>query len=217
MTPNYYITELLWIQKVFTALHFFYILLCYSFIPKLIKMFCDFVICILPLIRWSCPIPLAEKHPQSIKFPPPCFLGCCTQYLSSSKHGESSWCQIALFWSHLTTSPSPKPPPDHPGVLWQTSDVPVHVQDFNHSRCSVLLMVLFVTVVPTAFRSLTSFSCVALGWSLTFLIIIDIPQGEILRGAPDRGRLAVTLCFYHFLIITPTVVNFSTSCLLIFL
>ena len=71
-------------------------------------------------------------------------------------------------------------------------------QDINPSRCSVLLMVLFVTVVPTAFRSLTSSSCVVLGWSLTFLIIIDILQGEILRGAPDQRRLAVTLCFFHF-------------------
>ena len=71
-------------------------------------------------------------------------------------------------------------------------------QDFNPSRCSVLLM----TVVPTAFRSLTSSSCVVLGWSLTFLII-DIPWGEILRGAPDRGRLAVFLPFYN---------NCSDSC-----
>ena len=48
---------------------------------------------ILPSIR--CPVPLAEKHPQSIRFPPPCFtvgmvfLGY-TQHYSSSKHGESS-------------------------------------------------------------------------------------------------------------------------------
>ena len=90
-------------------------------------------------------------------------------------------------------------------------------QDFNPSRCSVLLMVLFMTVVPTALKSLTSSSCVVLGWSLTFLNIIDIPRGEILHGAPDRGRLAVTLCFFHFLIIALTVVNFSLSCLLIFL
>ena len=33
-------------------------------------------------------------------------------------------------------------------------------QDFNPSWCSLLLMVLFVNVVPTAFRSLTSSSCV---------------------------------------------------------
>ena len=36
-------------------------------------------------------------------------------------------------------------------------------QDFNPSRCSVLLMVLFMTVVPTAFRSLTR--CEGPGWS----------------------------------------------------
>ena len=28
---------------------------------------------ILPSIRWSRPVPLAEKHPQSIRFPPQCF------------------------------------------------------------------------------------------------------------------------------------------------
>ena len=72
-------------------------------------------------------------------------------------------------------------------------------------------------IAPSHIAPLTSSSCVVLGWSLTFLIIIDIPWGEILRGAPDRGRLAVTLCFFHFLIIDPTVVNFSPSCLLIFL
>ncbi len=27
---------------------------------------------IVPLMRCSCPVPLAEKHPQSIMFPPPC-------------------------------------------------------------------------------------------------------------------------------------------------
>ena len=68
-------------------------------------------------------------------------------------------------------------------------------QDFNPSWCSVLLMVLFVNVVPTAFRSFTSSSCVVL--------------------IPDLS-LAVTLYFFHFLIIAPTVVNFSPSCLLIF-
>ena len=62
------------------------------------------------------------------------FLGGCTQLFSSSKHGKSSWCQVALFWSHLTTSPSPKPPPDHPGVLWQNSEGPVHVCDGPEDR-----------------------------------------------------------------------------------
>ena len=82
-------------------------------------------------------------------------------------------------------------------------------QDFNLSWCSVLLMVLFVTVVATAFRSLASSSCVVLGWAL----VIDIPRGEILRGAPDGGRLVVTLCFFHFLIIAPTVTSHQVACL----
>ncbi len=42
---------------------------------------------IIPLMRCSCPVPLAEKHPQSIMFPPPCltvgmvFLGSWTAFL----------------------------------------------------------------------------------------------------------------------------------------
>ncbi len=64
---------------------------------------------IVPLMRCSCPVPLAEKHPQSIMFPPPCLtVGMVflryRQHSSSSKHGELSWCQRARFWSHLTTT-----------------------------------------------------------------------------------------------------------------
>ncbi len=49
----------------------------------------------IPLMRCSCPVPLAEKHPQSIMFPPPCLtVGWCSwghrQHSSSSKHGELS-------------------------------------------------------------------------------------------------------------------------------
>ncbi len=40
---------------------------------------------------------------------------------------------------------------------------------------------------------------------LTVLVIILTPRGEILRGAPDRGRLSVVLYVFHFLIIAPTV------------
>ncbi len=85
--------------------------------------------------------------------------------------------------------------------------------DLNPWRCSVLLMVIVETVVPALFRSLTRSSHVVLGWSLAFLRIIDTPRGEILHGAPVRGRLTVILNFYHFLIIAPTVVAFSPSCL----
>jgi len=44
-------------------------------------------------------------------------------------------------------------------------------------------------------------------------MIILTPQDEILRGAPDRGRLSVVLYVFHFLTISPTV-NFFHSKLL---
>ena len=197
--------------------------------PKISRYMAPFI---LPSIRCR-PVPLAAKHPQSLRFPPPCFtvgmvfLGLYSAFLFlqtwrvelmpnrsilvSSDHitfsqvsSGSSRCSLANFRQACTCA------------FFSRGSLPAW-QDFNPSQCSVLLMVLFVTVVPTAFRSLTSSSCVVLGWSLTFLIIIDIPRGKILLGAPDRGRLVVTLCFFHLLIIAPTVVNFSPSCLLIFL
>ena len=125
---------------------------------------------ILPLIRRSHPVPLAEKHPQSIRFPPPCFtvgmvfLGLYSAFLLlqtrrvelmpnssilvSSDHitfsqasSGSSRCSLANFRRACTCAFFSR------GTLRAQ-------QDFNPSRCSVLLMVLFVTVVPTAFRSL---------------------------------------------------------------
>ena len=124
---------------------------------------------ILPSIRWSHPVPLVKKHPQSIRFPPPCFtvgmvfLGLYSAFLFL----QIRRVELMPNSSILVSSPSPKPPPDHPGVLWQTSDGPVHVPSSAEepSACSriltlhgvVLLVVLFVTVVPTAFRSLTSY------------------------------------------------------------
>ena len=97
---------------------------------------------ILPSIRWSRPVSLAEKHPQSIRFPPPCFtmgVGVLGVVLSISLPPNTASrvvCQIALFWSHLTTSPSPKSPSDHPGVLWQTLDGPVHVPSSAEEPCA---------------------------------------------------------------------------------
>ncbi len=82
---------------------------------------------IVPLMQCSCPVPLVEKHPQIILFPPPnmgwgwCYWGY--RQHSSSKHGELSWCQRAGCWSHLTTTLSPSSPLNH----WLTSDRPVHV------------------------------------------------------------------------------------------
>uniref|UniRef100_A0A8C7NFC9 RNA helicase n=1 Tax=Oncorhynchus mykiss TaxID=8022 RepID=A0A8C7NFC9_ONCMY len=44
-------------------------------------------------------------------------------------------------------------------------------------------------------------------------MIIATPRGEILHGAPGRGRLTVLLCFFHLRKIAPIVVTFSPSCL----
>ena len=91
-------------------------------------------------VKSSCPLswetPPKHKVSTSMLHSERWYSWGCTQHFSSSKHGESSWCQIALFWSHLTTSPSPKPPPDHPGVLWQTSDRPVHVPSSAEEPCA---------------------------------------------------------------------------------
>ncbi len=80
-------------------------------------------------------------------------------------------------------------------------------------RRSVLLMVAFVTLVPALCRSFTRSPRVVLGFLLTVLVIILTPRGEILRGAPDRGRLSVVLYVFHFLIIAPTFDFFTSSCL----
>ncbi len=87
------------------------------------------------------------------------------------------------------------------------------LQDFSPWRRSVLLMVAFVTLVPALCRSFTRSPRVVLGFLLTVLVIILTPRGEILRGAPDRGRLSVVLYVFHFLIIAPTVDFFTPSCL----
>ncbi len=134
-----------------------------------------------------------------------------------------SWCQRAGFWSHLTTTLSPSSPLNH----WQTSDGPVHVLSWAGGPCGrcrisvlhsiVLPIVFLVTMVPAALRSLTRSSRVVLGWFLTVLMIIETIRGEILHGAPVRGRLTVILCFFHLRIIAPTDVTFSQSCMVMVL
>ena len=113
--------------------------------PKISRYMAPFI---LPSV--SRPVPLAEKHPQSIRFPPPCFtvgmvfLGLYS-ILVSSDHitfsqasSGSSRCSLANFRRACTCAFFSR------GTLRAQ-------QDFNPSRCNVLLMVLFVTVVPTAF------------------------------------------------------------------
>src|SRR4029434_1548398 len=87
------------------------------------------------------------------------------------------------------------------------------LQDFKPLRRSVLPMGFLVPGAPAALRSFTSSPRVVLGLSCTFRMITDTERGEILHGAPDRGRLTVVWCCFHLRIIAPTVVCFSPSCL----
>ena len=107
-------------------------------------------------IRWSHPVPLAEKHPQSIRFPPPCFT-------------------VGMVFLGLYSA----------FLFLQTRQVELMPNSSD----------------PWPFSS--------------SLISHEARSCDL--GAPDRGRLAVTLCFVHFLINAPTVFYFSPSCLLVFL
>ncbi len=161
-------------------------------------------------VQLSCPLcRKAEKHPQSIMSSPPCltvgmvFLWSLAAFLLLQTRWvelmTKSWIfrlQTCAFLSRGTLR-----------VL----------QDFSPSRRSVLPIVFLVTMVPAALRSLTRSSRVVLGWFLTVLMIIKTPRGEILHGAPVRGRLTVILCFFYLRIITTAVVTFSPSCLLMVL
>ncbi len=104
---------------------------------------------ILPLIRCSRPVPFAEKHPQSMMFPPPCFtVGMVFLGLFSSFFFLQTWWveldqkfYFGLIWPHDLLS----------CLLWIIQMVFGKLQtgldmcwleqeDLNPWRCSVLLM-----------------------------------------------------------------------------
>ncbi len=177
-------------------------------------------------VQSSCP--LCRKAPPKHDFPPPCFtvgmvfLGLYSSFFLQARRVEfipKSYILVSsdhMTFSHASSGSSRWSLANFRRA-WTCAGLSrgtLHaLQDFNPWRCSVLLMVNVEIVVPALFKSLTRSSCVVLGWSLTFLRIIYTPQGEILHGAPVRARLTVILNFFHFLIIAPTVVAFSPSCL----
>ncbi len=178
-----------------------------------------------PLMRCSCPVPLAEKHPKTIMFPPPClkvgmmFLGSQAAFLLLQTHRDElmpkSWILVSSDHNTFTQFSSESLANFRRACTcaFLSKGTLRALQDFSPSRRSVLPIVFLVTMIPDALRSLTSSSRVVLGWFLTVLMITETPRGEILHGAPDRGRLTVILCFFHLWIIAPTVVTFSPSCL----
>lgn len=134
-------------------------------------------------LGWGCcPVLVAEKHPQSMMFPPHASpLGRCSwdcPHPSSSKHGE--WKlkhNISILWSHDHMNFSHA----HPDAHWQTSDGPGHVllqQGFDPCWYSVLLMATFENVVPALFGSLTRCSCVDLGWFFLTKLFASCPEGH---------------------------------------
>ncbi len=147
---------------------------------------------ILSFTQISRPGPFAEKQPQSMMFPPPCFtvgmvfFGCNSAFfllqtrqveflpksyiLVSSDHmtfsqssSGSSKCSLANFRRAWTCT----------GLSRGTR---LALQDLSPWRRSVLLMVAFVTLVPALCRSFTRSPRVVLGFLLTVLVIILTPR-----------------------------------------
>src|SRR4029434_4256259 len=135
-------------------------------------------------MQWSRPVPLAEKQPQSIMFPPPCltvgmvFLGPYSAFFPLQTR------QIELMPKSLidlTTSCLPillRKIQVFIGKL-QTALYICFLEQGDLAsaavplRRSVLPMVFLVTVVPAALRSFPSSPCVVLGLFCTFRMIID--------------------------------------------
>ena len=148
---------------------------------------------ILSFTRISRPGPLAEKQPQSMMFPPPCFtvgmvfFGCNSAFfllptrrveflpkssiLVSSDHmtfsqssSGSSKCSLANFRRAWTCT----------GLSRGTR---LALQDLSPWQRSVLLMVAFVTLVPALCRSFTRSPRVVLGFLFTMSLWSFWPHG----------------------------------------
>ncbi len=97
-------------------------------------------------------------------------------------------------------------------MYWLKQGTRLALQDLSPWRAQCVTDGSLVTLVP----ALAGHSLGPPVWFWDFcshFVIILIPRGEILRGAPDRGRLSVVLYVFHFLIIAPTVDFFTPSCL----
>ncbi len=132
---------------------------------------------ILLTIQCSRPVPFAEKHSQSMMFPPPCFtvgmvfLGLYSSFFLQTWRVEFiPKSSILVSSDHMTFSHA-----SSGSSRWSLSNfirawtcaglsrgTLRALQDFNPWRCSVLLMVSVETVVPALFRSLTRSSRVSL-------------------------------------------------------
>ena len=173
---------------------------------------------IFPSTRYSRPVPLAEKKPQIIMFP-----------LSFLMIDGVLEVQINVFYIQtrrieLTPKSSILVSSDN-STFFQASSESSRTLLANFRRACTSAFLSRGTLVGTTWFQSTAMLCVILvtvvsaflSWSsglfLTFLITRFTPRWEILCGSSDRGWLIVNWCFFHFLIIAPTVDSFSPSCL----
>ncbi len=134
---------------------------------------------ILSFTQISRPGPFAEKQPQSMMCPPPCFtvgmvfFGCNSAFfLLQTQQVEFLPKSYILVSSDIL-----------PILFW--------IIQMLSSKLQMGLDMYWLKQGDTA------------GGCSEVLVIILTPRGEILRGAPDRGRLSVVLYVFHFLIIAP--------------
>ncbi len=167
---------------------------------------------ILSFTQISRPSPFAEKQPQSMVFPPPCFtvgmvfFGCNSAFflLQTRQVEFLPKSYILVSSDHMTfsqsSSGSSKCSLANFRRAWTCTGLSRGIRLLLLLTVrSVLLIVAFVTLVPALCRSFTRSPRVVLGFLLTVLVIILTPWGEILREAPDRYIYIYIYCIYVYI------------------
>lgn len=152
---------------------------------------------ILFLIQISCPVPFAEKQPQSMLYPPPCF----SRYgaPSPSKQRVAFKSKSYILVTSLTH--------DILLILWIIKMIPGKLQKdldmccLNRGDSKILIhdgvacyYGNFCDCAPSSLQGIDH----GRASSRVALKTICTPRGEILRGASGRGRLSV-IYFFPFL------------------
>lgn len=135
-------------------------------------------------VKLTCP--LTRKHPQSIMGHPPCLMAGF----------------VVLVVVGIPLPPNTVSRIDSPELDLVSSDHISFSQSFSES---------FSCSLANFRRPGHSWAGGTSGLIPHLITIIDSPQGKV-RGATERGILTAILCFFHFLMIMPTVVTHPASC-----
>ncbi len=175
---------------------------------------------ILSFTQISRPGPFAEKLPQSMMFPPPCFtvgmvfFGCNSAFflLQTRQVEFLPKSYILVSSDHMTFSQSSSGSSKFSLAnfrrAWTCTGLSrwtrLSLQDLSPWRRSVLLMVAFVTLVPALCRSFTRSPRVVMGFLITVLVIILTPRGEILHVTKSsqcfgKSCILAEFCLYWYL------------------